>query len=826
MSSTTGDQRRSYRQYSGELSPAQLARYFHVDTADRELVDARRGAHNRLGFAVQLGTVRFLGAFLPDPTDVPEQVVAYVAAELDIEDPGVFKGYAQRRSTQWEHAEQIRRAYGYRDFSDPEVQAELAGWLAARARTSADQASVLVDLATARLVAAKVLLPGSSLLERLVATAREQAAQQLHAELAALPDEQQRERLAGLLTVDEVTRTSRLERLRRGPTSVTAAGLLGALDRLTEVRGLGVAQLDLSGVPAGRVATLARHAQTARAQALARMTEPRRTATLLAAARQLETDATDDLLDLLDRLLSGLLARSQRVEARNRLRELPALDVAARSLRDAVAVLLDPPDAGRGGLLALWAALEQRGMSRAQLTDAVDAVGELSRQPQSWAEQLLARYSHVRRFLPALLDGLQLRATAGGQPVLTALDALRDLQGRRQVPADQVPTELATGVWQRLVTTPDGQLDRRAYTFCVLERLRESLRRRDVFAPASSRWADPRARLLTGQAWDAAREQVCRSLGHDASPEREVGELTGELDAAYRGVAARLPDNTAVRVETAAGRDRPVLTALDRLEEPASLLALRELLAALLPRVDLPDLLLEVAGWTGFPAEFTHVLRRRQPRRRPAPVGLCGAHRRGLQHRPRTAHPSRPGRADPRPAVLGRAELPTRRHPHRRQHPPRGRPSRHLPGRRLGRWRGRQRRRAALRRPGPHPERRAQPPLLWTRPRRHLPELPLRPVLRLPRRRRPWHPARQPLHPPRPARAADDAAASRADDRHRRLHGHRLRPVPPARLPVQPPPRRPRRRPVLAHRTGRQLRVTERRRPQPSRHRADHHALG
>ena len=160
--------------------------------------------------------------------------------------------------------------------------------------------------------------------------------------------------------------------------------------------------------------------------------------------RQLQTDATDDLLDLLDRLLAGLLSRSQRAEQRERLRALPAFDVAARSLRDAVDVLLDPPDAGRGGLPAVWAVLEQRGMSRAQLAEAVEAVNELSRQPESWVEQLLLRYPHVRRFLPTLLDGLQLGATVGGQPVLTALDALRDLEGRRRGQAEEVPLELAT----------------------------------------------------------------------------------------------------------------------------------------------------------------------------------------------------------------------------------------------------------------------------------------------------------------------------------------------------------------------------------------------
>jgi len=466
---------------------------------------------------------------------------------------------------------------------------------------------VLFDRATARLVEDKVLLPGPSLLERLITTVREQATQQLHTELAALPDGEQRHHLNGLLSVEETARTSRLERLRRGPTSVTAAGLLGALDRLGEVRQLGVGGLDLSGVPPGRVASLARYAQAARAQALSRMAEPRRTATLLAVARQLETDACDDMLDLLDRLLAGLLTRTQRIEQRERLRGLAALDVAARQLRDAVTVLLDPPDSGTGGLSAVWSVLEERGISRDQLTDAVHAVGELSREPESWAEELLSRYSHVRRFMPALLDGLHLGATAGGQPVLIALDALRDLEGRRRVHAEEVPLELATGVWRRLVTGADGLLDRRAYTFCVLERLREALRRRDVFAPASSRWADPRARLLTGHAWEGAREEVCRSLGHDASADRELAELTGELDTAYRAVAARLPENTAVRVETVAGRDRPVLTALDRLDEPPSLLTLREQATALLPRIDLPDLVLEVADWTGFPVAFTHV---------------------------------------------------------------------------------------------------------------------------------------------------------------------------------------------------------------------------
>ncbi len=75
----TDEQAAAYARFVGAPSQAELERFFFLDDADRSAVETRRGDANRLGFAVQLGTVRLLGAFLADPVDVPTQVVDYVA---------------------------------------------------------------------------------------------------------------------------------------------------------------------------------------------------------------------------------------------------------------------------------------------------------------------------------------------------------------------------------------------------------------------------------------------------------------------------------------------------------------------------------------------------------------------------------------------------------------------------------------------------------------------------------------------------------------------------------------------------------------------------
>ena len=103
----------AYGRFTGELPAAEVERFFYLDDADRNLIARRRSDHHRLGFAVQLGTVRAVGRFLEDPLDVPWPAVEFLAEQLEIGDASCVKKYVQRPQTLYEHAWEIRDRYGY-----------------------------------------------------------------------------------------------------------------------------------------------------------------------------------------------------------------------------------------------------------------------------------------------------------------------------------------------------------------------------------------------------------------------------------------------------------------------------------------------------------------------------------------------------------------------------------------------------------------------------------------------------------------------------------------------------------------------------------------
>ncbi len=128
----TAEQRQRYGCYVREPSPEQLALYFHLDDRDRALLEPRRHDHTRLGFAFQLGTVRFLGTFLSDPTDVTHSVRMTLASQLNIAVPTVLTRYREGEM-RYDHAHEIMQEYGYHDFASQPEHVRFLRWLYTRA---------------------------------------------------------------------------------------------------------------------------------------------------------------------------------------------------------------------------------------------------------------------------------------------------------------------------------------------------------------------------------------------------------------------------------------------------------------------------------------------------------------------------------------------------------------------------------------------------------------------------------------------------------------------------------------------------------------------
>ena len=128
---------------------------------------------------------------------------------------------------------------------------------------------------------------------------------------------------------------------------------------------------------------------------------------------------------------------------------------------------------------------------RATLAEAIGTLSTLVRPPDDvFYTELQTRCRRVRLFLPTLLHQVHFEAAPAGAAVVAALEYLK----RREAPAraqDVAPSAVVTTAWRRYVYGANDAVDHRAYTFCVLDQLREALRRRDVFVTPSWRHADP-----------------------------------------------------------------------------------------------------------------------------------------------------------------------------------------------------------------------------------------------------------------------------------------------------------------------------------------------
>ncbi|MDQ2791694.1 MAG: Tn3 family transposase [Actinomycetota bacterium] len=586
-----------------EITRAELIRYFTLTSAEDGFLRKFAAQRNILGASVQLCSLPWLG-FVPDEVGgAPAAAVARLAGRLGIP-AGELTGYGERAQTRTDHLREIVRYLGWRPAGMAEWK-ELDEFLFARAMEH-DSAKLLFRLACEFLISERVVRPGVVHLLEHVAAARERARRETWMLLAAQVSEPvRRAELDALLVVDASLGRTRLAWLGAGPTASSPAAIKAELAKLAFLRGLDADTVDVSMLPAQRRRFLAGLGRRLTAQALSRREPERRYPIVLTLLAESVVDVLDEVVLLFDQALSG-----RESNARTRLTEQLAERARAGEDRQAlldeilaIALDLDIPDAGVGALV-------RGGIGMARLRAAWEARRERLPRDHGHLAMLHESMSYVRQFAPPVLGAVRFAGGPGTEELMAALGVLGELYatGTRKVPAD-APAGFVPIRWAGYLRTATEAGDVTAYRhyweLCVLLSLRDGLRCGDVFVPGSRRYADPTLFLLTEEQWAPRRGEYCQLVDKSPDAGTAIAVVTAELHTALADLDAQLAAGVPgqVRLNEDGELIIPPLTAED---VPAEAEALRDELAAMLPRVPLASVLVEIDARTGFTDHLVH----------------------------------------------------------------------------------------------------------------------------------------------------------------------------------------------------------------------------
>jgi hypothetical protein len=476
--------------FPDDIAPADLITFFTLSEADTVQLPKRTTAANRLGFALQLCTLRFLGFCPTDLRTILPAVVHFVADQLRVS-PEELTAYGEREQTRSDHLLHIQRHLGFRRASAADLR-ELGDWLLARALEH-DRPTLLFQMACERLRTAKILRPAVTPLERMVATVRQEAQT---ATFRLVQPQLSRERqtlLDSLLIPDADLGETPLFWLRDRAIANSPKAILATLEKLAWLQCGEVHLWEGSVLTPNRQKFLAQVARRSTNQALQRMAAERRYPILLAFVQQTLVEITDEAMDLFDRCLAETEARAIRDLVEFRATVARATNEKVRLFSALGHIVLDSAVPDTHLRAAIYQCISPEALQRA----VVEAEQIARPDDDNYFDFLEARYSYLLQFVPAFLDAFTFQSNIPADPLLKAVQVLHDLNTsrRRSVP-DDAPMDFIERKWLPYVVTADGQVDRHYYELCVLWELRNALRAGNVWLDSSRRYANPETYLI------------------------------------------------------------------------------------------------------------------------------------------------------------------------------------------------------------------------------------------------------------------------------------------------------------------------------------------
>ncbi|WP_222941660.1 DUF4158 domain-containing protein [Xenorhabdus sp. TS4] len=495
-------QRQRYRPVTlpQDFSDEEMVRDWTLSAADKKEINRYR-TNYRLFITIQLCAVRRYGRFLTEVNNLSPRIVGYLNNQLNLP-PSLNITAPDREAT---FSEQRKHILAYLGFSkyDETAQTSLTIWLSRQAEQGHLPDELFLS-AEAYLLNAKVMLPGPSILERLIISVCSNVHEKLFESLY--------KQLSGgiRLAIDEMLMASQGEQrslfylLKEFPPSATITSIQHYLERYLSLDRIGIDTLGSRMVDPAFMDYLYKLALRYDARDIRRFKENKRYALMLCFLLETGKVLLDYLVKMHDQYIMDMLRKGkQKYEKKHRefrQRQKKAIDIMLETTHFLLNWLDDKPL----NKADLWHRIDEKRL----LKSVADLHIFKQLEERGYGDILLARYPSLRKYFPAFLH-LPFQAKPGTELLLKAIQVIRQLDAGelKKLPQD-VPTDFIPRELRRSLKGKEGKIQRNAWELGVAIAIKEALRSGDLFIPKSKQHISFWDLMLNQHHWQDTRDSA------------------------------------------------------------------------------------------------------------------------------------------------------------------------------------------------------------------------------------------------------------------------------------------------------------------------------
>ncbi|MES5865971.1 Tn3 family transposase [Bacillus cereus group sp. RP32] len=579
----------------------ELALHYTFSTEDLEIINQHRRDHNRLGFAVQLCILRYPGCTVTNMPAISEGLLKFVAKQIGV-DHTVYEAYAKREPTRREHLEEIRKEYGYRNFTILDYR-RISKFLQPYALENGNT-MYLIQTALQELRKEKIILPAIPTIERAVWEVRKRTEEKIFKVLTASLTSSQQEKLDRLLHPMPNTSKTYLSWLREIPGQFSPDAFLKVIERLDYIRKLTL-KLDTKGLHPNRIRQLSRIGARYEPFSFRRFHSTKKYAIMIAYLIDLTQDLVDQAFEIHDKQIMNLQLKGRKQQEEIQKQNGKSVNEKINHYANLGTALIKARQENLDPFLLL-----ETVMPWDTFVASVEEAKKLSRPMNyDYLDLLESRYNYLRKYTPTLLRTLEFQSTKYANPVLLTLDTIHELNeaGKRKVP-EGAPLSFVSKRWERYVYDEDGSINRHFYELAAFTELRNYVRSGDISIVGSRQHKDFDEYLIPQQEWTKSKNIGTR-LAVPIQVEEYIKERTETLLHRIQSFSKNVNSLEGVDLEKGSLR-------IHRLERdvPEDSKKLSAKLYNMLPRIKLTDLLLEVSNWTNFEQQLIHASTNKPPK--------------------------------------------------------------------------------------------------------------------------------------------------------------------------------------------------------------------